>query len=317
MKNSNRIVTLLAIALVITLISPIVPLAKAQDSDSTGIQALDEENLKKNVAERMRNTRGAQDEAYKTYSAELVEIDRQKAVQIGGMTVFAVQVKVHPPQGDGTPDLISVVVDTAGAYQFAEIQSLADGRSMVREALAEVKRIDSLPPGLGKEIFTDAGVHDVLVISDPFCPYCRRGWQYLMENREKIRTLRLAHFPLNDAAEATIWAVTDFWHKGAALETVQPFDALDYAYSRLQPSQNPQDIIKQFLETWPELKTRWGEDAPTALQYLRQSYQAEVQNERNQVKALGIQSTPIFFIKGEMVEGFNANRLDALLSQPQ
>ncbi len=317
MKNTVCSFKLPAIAVAITLVLTLAVPVWAQDPVEAGIQTLDEENLKNNVAARVRNTRGAQDEAFKTFNAKHLQIDRQKSIQIGGATVYAVQLKIYPPTGDGPPDLISVVVDAAGTFQFSEIQSLADGRSMVQEALAEVKRIDSLPPQLGKEIFSDGGDHDVVVISDPFCPYCRKGWQYLMANRSSIKTLRLAHFPLNAAAEATVWAVTDIWQNGASPETIQPSEILDYAYSGLQSSQNPQDIVRQFLEIWPELKTRWGEDAPAALQYLRQNYQAAVQKERDQIQALGIQSTPIFFVNGEMVEGFNAGRLDALLGKPQ
>lgn len=310
MRKPLKKYSVLIILLTVTVLTGLIftKTLSARDTSPAEIRALDEETLKNNIAARVRNTRGAQDEAFKTFSAARVRIANQKSVQIGDLTVYAVQVQVHPPEGDGPPDILSVVVDAGGAYQFAEIQNLADGRSLVRDALAEVKRIDDLPPDFGKVVFEGEGAHTMVVVSDPFCPYCRKGWEYVMERRTSLKTLRFAHFPLNAASEAAVWAVTD-----AQVRDDGAFEMLDFAYTRLNRSQNPQDIVAHYLQTYPELKSYWGEDAAQALQYLRDTYQAAAQQERNQAQALGISSTPIFFVNGEMVQGFNAAKLDDLL----
>lgn len=313
MKHTFSLLTILKYLFVFNLMLIMAASAWGQSAPEAELQALNEENLKAGIAERVRNTRGAQDEAYKTFSSDQVEVFRKKAIQIGSMTVFAVQIKVHPPKAGDPPDLISVVVSADGIYQFSEIQTLADGRSMVREALAEVKRIDSLPADLGKEIFSGDGLNEVVVISDPFCPHCRRGWEYVLENQHRFKSLRLAHFPLNPGSEAAVWAATEVWQQPDKYDTLAPSEALNFIYGNLAPSQNPSEIVSQFIQAWPELQTLWGEDAASASQYLRQARQAEVQQERNRIQALGISSTPIFFVNGEMVEGFNAGRLNSLL----
>jgi hypothetical protein len=304
----------LALFMVIVLgfmLNPFMTKAPARADDQSvqqmtvsGVE-LDEKTFKSNVANRIRATRGAQDARFRQFSPDLVIIDRKVSFNTQGMTFFAVKVKLlSPPPGVGE-ETITLVVDKSGTLQIVDIQELKSGNSLVQDALNELVRIEDIPPDFGKEVFNGKGDHSIIAVSDPFCPYCRKGWDYIKTRQDKLKTFRLSHFSLNRAAEVACMVMADAHHRQFKL-----FEIVDFAYTHLNPASNPEDILAQFMDSFPELKEKWGQDAAIALNYLEEKYIAIVQKEKKDAQALGINSTPVFFVNGQLIRGFNAGKMD-------
>ncbi len=291
-------------------LNPFMANALAQPREQSAKQAakpgfeLDEAALKANVAARIRATRGAQDERFKQFGPELVSIDRKIPFHIEGMTFFAVKLMILSPPPNAGEESTSIVVDKSGTLQIADIQDLASGNSPAQDALSQLVRIEDIPPDFGKEIFKGNGKYSMIVISDPFCPYCRKGWDYVKAQREKLKTLRLSHFPLNRSAEVTCMVMADAHHRQFKF-----FEIVDFSYTRLNPVSNPEDILTQFMDAFPELKEKWGEDPALAMKHLESNYLDVVREERKNAQILGINSTPAFFVNDEFIKGFDADKL--------
>jgi protein-disulfide isomerase len=269
---------------------------------------LDEAALKESIASRIRATRGTQDEKLTQINPDMVTIDRKVPFFIQGMSFFAVKVKIlSPPPGAGE-EAITLVVDKSGTLQIIDIQELASGNSPVQDALNQLIRAEDIPPDFGKEIFKGTGQYSIIVISDPFCPYCRKGWEYLKAKQGKLKSFRLSHFPLNRAAEVAAMVMADAHHRQFKL-----FEIVDFAYTRLNPDTNPQDILVQFMDAFPELKEIWGHDPVTAFEHLEAKYVDVVREEMATAQAVGINSTPVFILNGEFIQGFNAEKLDKIM----
>jgi hypothetical protein len=291
--------------------NPFISNALAQSHQEAALQMdkphseLDEAALKQSIAARIRTTRGPQDERFKQFSHDQVIIDRKIPILIQEMTFFAVKVKILSPPPDVREEMITLVVNKSGTLQIPDIQDLATGNSLVQDAFTQLISVEDIPPDFGKEIFKGTGNHLLIAISDPFCPYCRKGWDYIKEQKEKLEAFRLSHFPLNRAAEVTCMVMAD-----AHQRQFKVFEIVDFAYTRLNPVANPEDILQQFLDAFPELQEIWGQDTATVLNNLEEKYLVVVQEERNNAQALGINSTPVFLINGELIKGFNAEKLD-------
>lgn len=262
------------------------------------------ENLKESIARRTRFSWGERDERFKTFSRENVRIVQQVPVEVNGSVLFAVKVKLRMPAPDTHEEQLLLVVDGGGQLQFTDIQDLSTGRSLMEDSMAVLRKIDNLPKDFGTVLFRGKGKHEMVVVSDPFCPYCRKGWVFLKGQREKIKTLRLAHFPLNRISEVTCMVLTD-----VETRDFRVLEVVDFAYENLTFTQDPQVLLQQFLAAFPELKKKWGEDGAAALAYLESHYQEKIRKERMDAQTLGISSTPVFFVNGHMVEGFQAEKL--------
>ena len=282
--------------------------AKKKDSRKTVLApALDDAALKAGIAQRIRETRGAKDERYKLYSPDLVEIDETICVHIRGTAFFAVKLKLHAAAGEGEQEVITLIVDKTGTLQISGVHDLATGANLMQDAVNQLEHVDvrDLPPGFGKEIFTGDGTHAVTAVSDPFCPHCRNGWEYIKLHQNRFKTFRLSHFPLNPAAEIACMVMADAHHR-----QFKVFEIVDFAYTLLQSAPDPQKILVQFMDAFPELAKKWGQDLTSALAYLTQTFGAAVRKERSAAQALGINSTPVFFVNDTYIRGFHAEKMD-------
>lgn len=274
------------------------------------VAALDEAALKAGIALRLLNARGGKDTRFQHITADHVTVMEKLPVQIGPLAVFAVKLKIAPPAPDLRPEFITLVVDPTGTLQFGGIQELATGADPAKEAVEQLQTVDvtDLPDGFGKTVYTGTGPHAILMISDPFCPHCRRGWEFVKLNLDRLHTLRLAHFPLSPAGETAALVMADAYQRN-----LQIFDIVDFTYTLLDPSREPLEILSQYMETFPDLAAPWGPTPEQALAHLRQQFQAAIQAEQHTVRNLGIHSTPIFFVNQTFVKGFNEQKMEAAM----
>ncbi|MEE4364152.1 MAG: thioredoxin domain-containing protein, partial [Desulfotignum sp.] len=197
-----------------------------------------------------------------------------------------------------------------GTLQISGVHDLSTGANLMQDAVNQLQHVDirDLPQDFAQEIFTGDGAHAVTAVSDPFCPHCRKGWEYIKLHQDRIKTFRLAHFPLNAPAEAACMVIADAHHR-----QFKVFEIVDFAYSRLQSAPDPQKILKQFMDAFPELGKNWGQDPTSSLAYLTQAYGAAVRKERSAAQALGINSTPVFFVNDTYIRGFHAQKIDTAM----
>jgi protein-disulfide isomerase len=278
---------------------------------ATPLATLDEAALKAGIAHRLRTARGDQDDRFKQFSPAHVGIEKKRPVHISDtLTVFAVKLRLMPPVSDASPEFITLVVDDTGTLQIGGIQHLATGRDLAKDAVDQVQAVDisDLPPDFGKPIYTGTGPHSVIVISDPFCPHCRKGWEFIKLNLDQIHTLRLAHFPLNQAAETAGLVMADAYHRKSMV-----FDIIDFTYTVLDPSQDPLEILAQYMDEFPELTQKWGTTPEHALTYLTDRFLTQIKADRQTIQTLGIHSTPVFFVNQTFIKGFNAQKMEAAM----
>lgn len=290
--------------------APAQSVEQASGQKSGPAQELNDAALKSSIAQRIRMTRGAKDDRYKMFSPDLVKIDEKILVHIRGMDFFAVKIILHHPDTKAVEEVLSLIVDKTGTLQISGVHDLASGANPMQNAVSRLQHVDvqDLPPDFGKEIFTGDGAHAITAVSDPFCPHCRKGWEYIKLHQDEIKTFRLAHFPLNPAAQAACMVMADAHHR-----QFRVFDIVDFAYTRLHSAPEPQKIVGQYMEAFPELAEKWGPDPVSALSYLTKTFGSVVQQERKAAQTLGINSTPVFFVNDTYIRGFHAGKLTSAM----
>lgn len=284
-----------------------VVLADTSNGGAPASAKLNEPAFKQHIAERIRVMKGAKDPRFLQTGAQHVTIEKSIPIATPGGTLYGVRFRVSTPTDDKETEVVTLIVDPSGTLIYPDVQELATGKSLVRDAMSELRVIEHIDPGYGKEIYRGTGQHDIILISDPFCPHCRKAWSWIVENKAKIRSLRAAHFPLSPASEVACMAMDDL----KALGT-NPFEVEDYAYTFLNPSNDPKAVVRQFMDGFAEFKKANGEDVDAALKKLEEKYQKIVQKERADAQAIGVMSTPEIFVDGKMVDGFNVTKLNEM-----
>ncbi len=269
---------------------------------------LDEAAFRKHAAERIRIMKGNKDPRFLQATEKHISIEKTAPIVLPTGTLYGVKFRVTTPTDEKESEVVTLIVDATGTFIYPDVQELATGKSLAREALSELRTIEHIDPTYGMEIYRGSGTHDVILISDPFCPHCRKGWGWLMENKGKLRSLRIAHFPLSPASEAACMVLADLKQLG-----VKPMEAEDFAYTFLNPTNEPKEVIHQFLEGFAEFKKANGEDTEAVLKKLEGKYQEAVRKERADAQAIGVMSTPTFFVDGKMVDGFNPAKMGEVL----
>lgn len=281
-----------------------VVLADTSDEGAPASVKLNEDAFKQHIAERIRVMKGAKDPRFLHTGAQHVTVEKSVPIATPGGTLYGVRFRISTPTNDKETEVVTLIVDPSGTLIYPDVQELATGKSLVRDAMSELRVIEHIDQNYGKEIYRGTGQHDVILISDPFCPHCRKAWSWFVENKSKIRSLRSAHFPLSPASEVACMAMDDLKALGA-----NPFEVEDYAYTFLNPSNDPKAVVRQFMDGFVELKKANGEDVDAALKKLEEKYQKIVQKERSDAQAIGVMSTPEIFVDGKMVDGFNVKKL--------
>jgi protein-disulfide isomerase len=167
-----------------------------------------------------------------------------------------------------------------------------------------------------------AGKPALLFVSDPFCPYCRQAFAYLMGRKDTYSEFRLAHFPLASHPGADIACALMAWAVDKAPKKALEF--MQFAYTELAvpkvADRSPANVKKAwtqvagaFLVRFPELKAL-GKDAAAIVATLGSSpYAKSVAEDMATAGSMDISGTPVIFANKVRVVGFDEERLDELL----
>ena len=253
-------------------------------------------------------------------TSDNVRIDKLQPVRVGSVVLYAVQLSLLHPDASSLPDTMTLLTDASGTFQFGMVADLATGMEAALSQATEITRT-SLPDNLSSTLAVGSGSHDVTIVSDPFCPYCRDAASYLLGALDKIAALKIVHLPLpmHPGADAAVWVMEHARERQSA--GVDPLAVMRYAYTQLQiPSQGAtpdaarMEVVKQLVHQFPALADPENQSPETLLYILKGKYEAEINNTAAQLQRLQITGTPFILVDGQPVRGFDKARLDKLIT---
>jgi len=249
-----------------------------------------------------------------------VQVDKaEKAATFGGMDIYAVKGRLVPADGQPQPFLLFISAD--GQFHVSDVISLGEGKSILKDARDRLRAEDL--NDLGHVVFKgQAGKPVVVFVSDPFCPYCRQAFSYLMGKKDSYSEFRLAHFPLASHPGADIACTLMAWAldnaPGKALEFVR-FGYGELAVPKM-PDRSPASLKKAwaqvagaYLARFPELKAVGKDGAAIVAALGSSSYAKSVAQDMAAAGSMDITGTPVIFVDKARVVGFDDARLNELL----
>lgn len=271
-------------------------------------------DLKGNLQKRVANIFSESEE-----QAPEIEIRRTAPalVRIGddSFYLFAVNFTLIHPDKKRPPREMTLLVDPAGKLEFSELNHIASGKNPAQEALDIASR-KHIGPNLGDLLLKGKGSNDVLLVSDPFCPYCRLSYTYLKGKKDKINELRILELPYSSHPGARMSVMGIF--KAADSPNVSFLQAVDFAYQELNsPDKKNRDkadqfVLEQFSAAFPEpFSALPGGQGGYA--HLEGLYGEKVDKQIQAADKLGVSATPTIFINGVPVRGFSREDIDRLL----
>lgn len=277
------------------------------------IAGLQEDNLLDNVHKRFQAIVAERGGDPDSISRQGMTIEKKIPfeVKVSGkeLTMFAVKISLTDA-ATGQIQNVTLIVDDTGSVQLdGSFTDLSTGLSLHQQALDELDRIDA-DPGVGDLLLKGSGDAQVLFLSDPFCPYCRHAYTYLLEQEDKIDQLKIAHFPINPNSGAMALTFLMMEFKG---QDNYP-DVVDFAYmidmEELSGNRDYQ-VIRMFNEEFEVF-----EDEPEKVfADLEDRHMDPLSEEMEKMQALGLTGTPVLIVNGVMVNGFNKARIDKLLDK--
>ena len=158
-------------------------------------------------------------------------------------------------------------------------------------------------------IFSGQGNLNVIMVSDPFCPFCRRSMRYLLRRQNEIATLSIVLHPLSfhPGADATCWILNHIFdhHPDKIAE------AVSFAHGGLKnpPTNNPRNareyVVNAFIDKFHWLVT---DPDMSFLDYLRRKYAKKVTHTSQTITALGTKNIPLVIIDGTIILGYKPER---------
>jgi len=249
---------------------------------------------------------------------DAIKIDAVHPVTLGEMTLFAVKMSLNAgsastlfPQSEE----MVILTDPSGTYQLGMVTDIATGAEAAMVQASELTSI-KFPKNLAKSFISGEGKRNVVMVTDPFCPYCRQAYAYLMGQRKRIDTLSLVHLPLpgHPGADTAAW-IMEFAREEASDMYKQ---VVDFAYSELtapsgmNPIDSQRHVIDQYLKRFPNLTSQ-----PRDLFYfyLKGKYEPQDMATRKELQKLRINGTPAVIIDGQVIHGFDQKEIHTRLNK--
>jgi len=242
----------------------------------------------------------------------------EKAVDFAGTEIYAVKGRLAPDHGQAQPFLLFVSAD--GRFYMPDLVELSAGKSVLKAARDRVRSGDL--KDFGHVILKGSGKARVIYVSDPFCPFCRESFAYLMTRTADMAELRIAHYPLSSHPGADLACAILDWARTNAPDKLM--DYVRFAYTDLavphvaDRSQENLDkawnaVAVAFLKRFPELSALGKNGGAIVTRLSESEHVAAVQSDMARAADMDIRGTPVIFVNGARVEGFDEERLNTLL----
>ena len=313
MKVMSRVFTTFCIVALLSLVA-------APSSQAAG-QKLDKDALRKNVAKRIKQSMAKRGAQAGNFSKDKVTVDKVTPLNLEGGpsgAFYAVSMKLKPMTPQQQEGQIKMVVDSSGEYSFQGIQAVATGKKAGQKAMDKISKVN-VGEDFGQPVAQGEGDATVTMISDPFCPYCRKAWSFFQKNMDSIGTLKIAHMPLrmHPGAKAASWFMA---YAGDSKE-IDTQEATSFVYNELQKAKGKQgseanvQVVKNLFQEFEAFKADFGGDAEKAVAKLSESYGNEIAADKKKASELGVTGTPAVVIDDTLVKGFKTDRYKALMSK--
>jgi len=286
-------------------------------------QGVEEQNLRASVAERVNMIlieRGQE----AVIPVDAVSIEKILPVQVRDITLYAVKLSLKTSgsvNGVFTePEEMIILTDASGTLQFGMVTDIATGDEVAMVQALSLTQM-AFPEHLAKPYLTGTGSREVILVTDPFCPYCRLALEYLTSQLPLIANLKLAHLPLamHPGADAAAW-IMEFAREEAKDLYKQ---VVNFAYTALKVptgtnaqalhgDEAQKNVIKQFIGKFPKLT---NQPLDALLYYLKGKYEPQDLSTRKILQKLRISGTPVVIIDGQPVHGFDQKEIGNRLNK--
>ncbi|MFW5731559.1 MAG: DsbA family protein [Desulfonatronovibrionaceae bacterium] len=274
---------------------------------------LNEEVLLENVEKRFKTIVQDRGGDPAGISADNMSIEKKHSftVTLGDqtLTLYAVKVSLLEPES-GQKQNVTLIVDQSAEVQLdGAFVSLKTGESLHQDVLDKLERLDREFES-GDLLLTGQGDKEVVFLSDPFCPYCRRAYEYLIKQDEAFSRLKIAHFPISPDSGSVALTLLMMDHK----DQDNFHHVVDFAYN-LDQTELEGNADHQVIEKFNEKFNAFDKTPEQVFTDLQQKYQNKLAKDMQEMQDIGLTGTPVIIIDGVMVSGFNQNRIDKLLGQ--
>lgn len=284
--------------------------------EANAAQGLDDYRLRENLTERVLSSISGENQKI-DISAEKIKVLQIEPVLIGDIKLYASKLAIVEP--DGRLNEMIIVTDATGSYQFTNVREVKNGDEAVLSQVPSITKM-TLPEGLAKTIAKGKGEHEVVFISDPFCPFCRKAFAYLINKVDDIKDFKAVHYPLpmHPGAEAAAWVMSE-----AEDQNMTPLQVMRFAYTQLiLPAQKDEkvnletlqkEVVKQFAMAFPALI---GDSTPDAFfKHVKEKWSDKIEKDMQQLTNIDITATPAILIDGQMIKGLDTKQIDKLLGK--
>jgi protein-disulfide isomerase len=288
--------------------------AQAAQAATLAPKGFDEAAFRKNFVAGLAGRPNAPELTPESVRVEAAE----KAATFGNMDIYVVRGLLSPQGGQAQPFTMFVSAD--GKFYVSDIVDLAQGKSVLKEARARQRTADL--KDWGHVVFHGTGKAVVTFVSDPFCPYCRQAFAYLMGKGAAYGDFRLVHFPLASHTGADIACALMAWAADKDPEHLADFVRFAYTEAPLPkvPDRSRENLEKAwaevadaFLKRFPQLSALGKDGQAIAAALADSPYVEAVTADIAKAAGMDINGTPIIFVGETRVDGFDAPRLDSLL----
>ncbi|WP_285905168.1 DsbA family protein [Pseudodesulfovibrio pelocollis] len=291
---------------------------------SPGEVILDVGAVQKNMAQQINKVLAARQDALAAKTQEPVPdiligrnsitIKEVKPLMIGSTVLFGVTVHVAGVARYGIPENSIFTTDSTGTLIMPFVGILASGGDAMFSA--EEKQLvmqNSIPKELASLAFKGTGQTDIVFLTDPFCYYCKKGYQFLSQHLDLIGEFNVAHMPSagSPGSAAATWVICYAIEQGFDVK-----DVLEFTYGALEaPKANTMKavsllVLGQYQRQFPTLFKGTAEAFYTLLDA---KYSQKVSTNAQALNNLGFNATPFFQVKGTVLRGFNQDALQKLI----
>ncbi len=288
-------------------------------------QDLDEGALRESVAARVNLILAERSpETSSPITVDAITVEQVQPVLVGKTPLYAVKVSLRAGGSAKEiftePEEMIILTDKSGTVQFGMVTAIATGDEAAMVQASSLTQV-AFPSHLAKEFINGTGQKDVVIVTDPFCPYCRQALNFLSGKLSQIATLKLVHLPLamHPGAEAAAWIMefareeaADFYRQvvGFAYDGLKAPAGEDGSPAKGDDAQR--DVIRQFLEKFPKLTILPLEPF---LYYLKEKYEPQDHSTRQELRKLRITGTPVVVIDGQAIHGFDQKEIENRLNK--
>lgn len=231
---------------------------KAENANGK-ITPLDEKQLRENTLTRLKNTIKEQNPnavGLEMLTGDNITIKQKTPIRVGNTELWMVKIEFQGLPTTGPDDAknidMTMTVDPTGTYQFADITHIEKASSMFGRARRALSKVE-VPVNTGTLLWKGTGSTEAIFISDPFCPFCRKEYVFLKENKAKIGSVKILHLPMPELHPTAKITSAILVYAKDKLPAEKFVEAVDFAYTDLNAGQENNKAYIQAIGLEPTL----------------------------------------------------------------